>query len=71
MLTIYPLTTLPEAVATARTVVDRQDGATVFVGHSFSGMVLTGAGVHPKVSALVYVAAGAPDSGEGLCGSGQ
>lgn len=59
-----PLTTLPEAVAAARTVLDRQDGATVFVGHSFSGMILTEAGVHPKVSALVYVAARAPDSGE-------
>ena len=59
-----PLTTLPEAVASARMVLDRQDGPTVFVGHSFSGMVLTDAGVHPKVSALVYVAARAPDAGE-------
>jgi pimeloyl-ACP methyl ester carboxylesterase len=59
-----PLTSLPEAVAEARTVLDRQDGPTVFVGHSFSGMILTEAGVHPKVSALVYVAARAPDAGE-------
>jgi pimeloyl-ACP methyl ester carboxylesterase len=59
-----PLTTLPEAVAAARAVLDRQDGPTVFVGHSFSGMILTEAGVHPKVSALVYVAARAPDAGE-------
>jgi pimeloyl-ACP methyl ester carboxylesterase len=59
-----PLTNLPEAVAAARAVLDRQDGPTVFVGHSFSGMILTEAGVHPKVSALVYVAARAPDSGE-------
>ena len=59
-----PLTNLPEAVAAARTVLDRQDGPTVFVGHSFSGMILTEAGVHPRVSALVYVAARAPDSGE-------
>ena len=59
-----PLTNLPEAVAEARTVLDRQDGPTVFVGHSFSGMILTEAGVHPKVSALVYVAARAPDAGE-------
>jgi pimeloyl-ACP methyl ester carboxylesterase len=59
-----PLTTLPDAVASARMVLDRQDGPTVFVGHSFSGMILTEAGVHPKVSALVYVAARAPDAGE-------
>lgn len=59
-----PLTNLPEAVAAAQRVLDRQDGPTVFVGHSFSGMILTEAGVHPKVSALVYVAARAPDAGE-------
>ena len=59
-----PLTTLPEAVASAERVLDRQDGPTVLVGHSFSGMIVTEAGVHPKVSALVYVAARAPDAGE-------
>jgi pimeloyl-ACP methyl ester carboxylesterase len=59
-----PLTTLPEAVASARRVLDRQDGPTVLVGHSFSGMIVTEAGIHPKVSALVYVAARAPDAGE-------
>jgi pimeloyl-ACP methyl ester carboxylesterase len=59
-----PLTTLPEAVASARRVLDRQDGPTVLVGHSFAGMIVTEAGVHPKVSALVYVAARAPDAGE-------
>jgi pimeloyl-ACP methyl ester carboxylesterase len=59
-----PLTTLPDAVASARRVLARQDGPTVFVGHSFSGMIVTEAGVHPNVSALVYVAARAPDAGE-------
>ena len=59
-----PLTTLPEAVASAQRVLARQDGPTVLVGHSFSGMVVTEAGVHPNVSALVYVAARAPDAGE-------
>lgn len=59
-----PLTTLPAAVAAAQRVLDRQDGPTVLVGHSFSGMIVTEAGVHPKVSALVYVAARAPDAGE-------
>jgi pimeloyl-ACP methyl ester carboxylesterase len=59
-----PLTTLPEAVASAEFVLARQDGPTVLVGHSFSGMIVTEAGVHPNVSALVYVAARAPDAGE-------
>ena len=59
-----PLTTLDDAVAATRRVLDRQDGPTVLVGHSFAGMIVTEAGVDPKVSALVYVAARAPDAGE-------
>jgi pimeloyl-ACP methyl ester carboxylesterase len=59
-----PLTTLPEAVASAERVLARQNGPTVLVGHSFSGMIVTEAGMHPNVSALVYVAARAPDAGE-------
>jgi pimeloyl-ACP methyl ester carboxylesterase len=59
-----PLTTLDEAVAACRKVLDRQDGPTVLAGHSFSGMIVTEAGVHPNVSALVYVAARAPDASE-------
>jgi pimeloyl-ACP methyl ester carboxylesterase len=59
-----PLTTLPEAVAAAQRVLARQDGPTVLVGHSFSGMIVTEAGMHANVSALVYVAARAPDAGE-------
>src|SRR6202161_790853 len=59
-----PLTTLPEAVASAERVLARQDGPTVLAGHSFSGMIMTEAGIHPNVSALVYVAARAPDAGE-------
>src|SRR6202789_2425721 len=63
-----PLTTLPEAVASAQRVLDRQDGPTVLVGHSFSGMIVTEIGVHPKVSALVYVAARGPDAGADYTG---
>src|SRR5262249_9799732 len=59
-----PLTTLPEAVDAALRVIGRQNGPTVLAGHSFSGMIVTEAGVHPNVSALVYVAARAPDAGE-------
>lgn len=59
-----PLTTLAEAVAAATRVLDRQDGPTVLAGHSFSGMIVTEAGMHPNVASLVYVAARAPDAGE-------
>ena len=59
-----PLTTLPEAVDAALRVLGRQNGPTVLAGHSFSGMIVTDAGVHPNVSAVVYVAARAPDAGE-------
>jgi pimeloyl-ACP methyl ester carboxylesterase len=59
-----PLTTLPDAIAAALRVLARQDGPTVLAGHSFSGMIVTDAGVHPNVSAVVYVAARAPDADE-------
>jgi pimeloyl-ACP methyl ester carboxylesterase len=59
-----PLTTLAEAVASTERVLARQDGPTVLAGHSFSGMIVTEAGMHPNVSTLVYVAARAPDAGE-------
>jgi pimeloyl-ACP methyl ester carboxylesterase len=59
-----PLTTLPEAVEAALRVLGRQNGPTVLAGHSFSGMIVTEAGVHPNVSAVVYVAARAPDADE-------
>jgi pimeloyl-ACP methyl ester carboxylesterase len=59
-----PLTTLEDAVGEAQRVLAQQDGPTVLVGHSFSGMIVTELGIDPKVSALVYVAARAPDAGE-------
>src|SRR5215510_5007422 len=59
-----PLTTLDDAVAATQRVLARQDGPTVLVGHSFAGMMVTEAGVDPRVSAVVYVAARAPDAEE-------
>lgn len=59
-----PLTSLADAVAACSRVLDRQTGPTVLAGHSFSGMIVTEAGVHPNVSALTYVAARAPDANE-------
>src|ERR1700683_681999 len=59
-----PLTTLADSVAETRRVLAQQDGPTVLVAHSWGGTVLSEAGPDPKVSALVYVAARAPDAGE-------
>ena len=59
-----PLTTLSESVAETRRVLALQDGPTVLVAHSWGGTVLSEAGTDPKVTALVYVAARAPDAGE-------
>jgi pimeloyl-ACP methyl ester carboxylesterase len=59
-----PLTTLADSVAATQRALAMQDGPTVLVGHSFAGMIITEAGIDPKVSALVYVAARAPDAGE-------
>ena len=59
-----PLTSLQEASEAARRAIAAQPGPTVLVGHSFSGMIVSEVGVDPKVTALVYVAARAPDAGE-------
>ena len=59
-----PLTSLQEASDAARRAIALQPGPTVLVGHSFSGMIVTEVGVDPKITALVYVAARAPDAGE-------
>jgi pimeloyl-ACP methyl ester carboxylesterase len=59
-----PLTSLADDVAATRRALDRQDGPTVLVGHSWGGTVITEAGVHEKVASLVYVSALAPDKGE-------
>ena len=59
-----PLTSLKAAVEETQRALTLQQGPTVLVGHSFSGMIVTEAGLDPKVSALVYVAARAPDAGE-------
>jgi pimeloyl-ACP methyl ester carboxylesterase len=57
---------LADDVATTRLALAAQDGPTVLVGHSYGGVVITGAGHDPKVVALVYVAAFALDSGESV-----
>jgi pimeloyl-ACP methyl ester carboxylesterase len=59
-----PLTSLHEASEAARRAIAAQSGPTVLVGHSFSGMIVSEVGLDPKITALVYVAARAPDAGE-------
>jgi pimeloyl-ACP methyl ester carboxylesterase len=44
--------------------IDAMDGPVVLVGHSYGGSIITEAGNHPKVAALVYIAAFALDEGE-------
>ena len=59
-----PLTSLADDVAATQRALDLQDGPTVLAGHSWAGTVISEAGVHANVTALVYVAARAPDAGE-------
>jgi len=59
-----PLTSVADSVAETRRALALQDGPTVLVGHSWGGTVVSEAGIDPKVTALVYVAARAPDAGE-------
>jgi pimeloyl-ACP methyl ester carboxylesterase len=61
-----PTTSLPDDLAATRAVLDAQDGPTILVGHSYGGVVITEAGNHPNVAALVYIAAFAPDEGESV-----
>jgi pimeloyl-ACP methyl ester carboxylesterase len=61
-----PLTSLTADVDATKQALAKQDGRTVLVGHSWGGVVITEAGDDPKVSALVYVSAFAPDVGESL-----
>src|SRR5690349_24827330 len=48
------LTSLADDVAATQRALDLQDGPTVLAGHSWAGTVISEAGVHAKVSALVY-----------------
>jgi pimeloyl-ACP methyl ester carboxylesterase len=59
-----PLTSLADSVAVTRRALALLDGPAVLAGHSWSGTVVSEAGMDPKVTALVYVAARAPDAGE-------
>ncbi len=63
----FPLTSLADDVGRLRQVLDFQDGATVVVGHSYGGQIMTALGEDaPNVVGLVYIAAFGLDQGESL-----
>ena len=59
-----PLTSFADDVAATNRALALQTGPVILVGHSWGGVVITEAGMDPKVAGLVYVAAIAPDVGE-------
>jgi len=61
-----PTLSLAGDVAATRRVIAGFDVPVILVGHSYGGVVITEAGNDPKVAALVYIAAFAPDKGESV-----
>ena len=61
-----PTTSLADDVAVTRRAIASAQGDVVLVGHSYGGVVITEAGTDPRVKALVYIAAFAPDTGESV-----
>ncbi|HEY6818219.1 MAG TPA: alpha/beta hydrolase, partial [Mycobacterium sp.] len=58
-----PLTTLDDDINAVMRAIDRTEGPVVLAGHAYAGGVV-GAVSHPRIKALVYVVALAPDEGE-------
>ena len=61
-----PTVSHSDDVAVTRRVIDAQSEPVILVGHSYGGAVITEAGNHPKVAALVYIAGFVPDKGESV-----
>jgi pimeloyl-ACP methyl ester carboxylesterase len=61
-----PTISLADDVAVTKRAIAAQSGPVILVGHSYGGVVITEAGNDPKVAALVYIAAFAPDKGESV-----
>jgi pimeloyl-ACP methyl ester carboxylesterase len=60
----HPETSYADDQKYTKAAIDAVGGPVVLVGHSYGGSVITEAGNHPNVAALVYIAAFAPDEGE-------
>src|SRR5580704_3970250 len=60
----HPETSYADDQKYTKAAIDAMGGAVVLVGHSYGGSVITEAGNHPNVAALVYIAAFALDEGE-------
>jgi pimeloyl-ACP methyl ester carboxylesterase len=61
-----PTLSLADDVAVTKRALDGAREPVILVGHSYGGAVVTEAGTHPKVAALVYIAAFVPDAGESV-----
>ena len=61
-----PTVSHADDVAVTKRVIDAQSEPVILVGHSYGGAVITEAGNHPKVEALVYIAGFAPDKDESV-----
>jgi len=66
-----PLTSFADDVTATKRILDRQDGPTILVGHSYGGAIITSAGNDSHVAGLVYIAAHALDTGETEVGNGK
>jgi pimeloyl-ACP methyl ester carboxylesterase len=60
----YGLDTLAGDVAATKSALGRVSSPAILVGHSYGGTIITAAGTDPRVAALVYIAALAPDADE-------
>jgi len=60
----YGLDTVAGDVAAVKSTLARVRSPVILVGHSYGGTLITAAGTDPRVAALVYIAALAPDAGE-------
>src|SRR5688500_6036443 len=61
-----PTTSLTEDVKFTRRAIAAQETPVILVGHSYGGVVVSEAGTHEKVKAVVYIAAFAADKGESV-----
>lgn len=59
-----PLSSLADDVAATKRAIAAANGPVLLVGHSYGGVVISEAGMDPKVAGLVFIAAAAPDAGQ-------